>query len=390
MLAAGAMPLAVWVLGRFPGAVENIYTDRIGQYVGRALARVSSMVPFSLAETLMVVLVLSGVGAGTLAMYHVARGRRRFTNAALCGVLRLGAVAGGIIVIFYLAWGFNYARADLVQRMHWQTFAEKALAKPDADRLARLCEESVEAGNRAYAGAFGCEDLGRPSTPQFVKSRQTVALTMKEVDAAVERAYVRVTERLQLHPMFALSRGRAKPVLLSPLMSRLLIMGFYSPWTGEANYDREVPACRLPEVIAHEKAHQRGVTSEDEANFFAFLACTSSEDPYVRYAGCLMAQRLLLPELGKLDVERAKTIIAKRFKGVQRDADAVRAFIVAHSGIVSAAGRAVNNAYLKANRVKAGVKSYQLSAQLILVFAEFNGGTCVPPGVAPVQVKPLE
>jgi hypothetical protein len=95
MLAAGAMPLAVWVLGRFPGAVENIYTDRIGQYVGRTLARVSSMVPFSLAETLMVVLVLSGVGAGTLAMYHVARGLRRFTNAILCGVLRLGAVAGG-------------------------------------------------------------------------------------------------------------------------------------------------------------------------------------------------------------------------------------------------------------------------------------------------------
>jgi hypothetical protein len=90
-----------------------------------------------------------------------------------------------------------------------------------------------------------------------------------------------------------------------------------------------------------------------------------------------MAQRLLLPELGELDLERAKAIIAKRFKGVQRDADAVRAFIVAHSGIVSAAGRAVNNAYLKANRVKAGVKSYQLSARLILVFAEFNGGTCV-------------
>ncbi len=370
MLVAVAMPLAVWVLALFPGAVESIYTDCIGQYVGRALARVSSLVPFSLAETLMVVIVLSGVCAGTLAMYHVARGRRRFTNAILCGVLRLGAVVGGMIVIFYLAWGFNYARADLVRRMHWQAFAEEALAKPDADRLARFCEELVEAGNRAYADAFGCKDLGQPSTPP---------LTTKEVDAAVERAYVRVTERLHLHPMFALSRGRAKPVLLSPVMSRLLIMGFYSPWTGEANYDREVPACRLPEVIAHEKAHQRGVTSEDEANFFAFLACTSSDDPYVRYAGILTAQRLLLTELGELDVERAKAIIAKRFKGVQRDADAVRAFIVAHSGIVSAAGRAVNNAYLKANGVKAGVKSYQLSARLILVYAEFSGGTCVPP-----------
>jgi len=135
-------------------------------------------------------------------------------------------------------------------------------------------------------------------------------------------------------------------------------------------------------VIAHEKAHQRGVTSEDEANFFGFLACTSSDDTYVRYAGLLMAQRLLLPELGAIDAARAKGIIEKRFKGVQRDADAVRAFIMAHAGVVSNVGRAVNNAYLKANRVTAGVKSYQLSAQLILVFAEFNGGACVTEAAA--------
>ena len=380
ILASVAVTAAAWVLALFPRVIERVYTDVIGQLIGRALGRAASLVPFSVAEALMAVLVLWIVGAIALAAYQVARGRRRLKNAAVCGLLRFGAVVGGIVIFFYFAWGFNYARADLVQRMGWRAFAEKALAKPDAARLAGLCEELVAAGNGEYERAFGCEDIGRPSAPP---------LPMEKLDTVLNDAYARVAERLDLDPSFAIPRARAKPVLLSRIMSRLLIMGFYSPWTGEANYNTEVPACRLPEVIAHEKAHQRGVTSEDEANFFGFLACISSGDPYVRYSGYLMAQRLLLPELAEIDLTRAKDIIAKRFKGVQRDADAVRAFIMANIGVVSTAGRAVNNAYLTANRVKGGVRSYQLSAQLILVFAEINGGSCVLSDALP-QATPAD
>jgi len=374
ILAGVAVSISVWVLALFPRVVERVYTDLIGQSIARALGRVSSLAPFSVAEALLIVLILWVLGALVVAVYHVARGKRHLRNAVLCGLLRVGAVAGGIVIFFYLAWGFNYARADLVQRMGWQSFAQKALAKPDAERLTRLCEELVEAGNREYQRTFGCEDLGRPSAPP---------MPVRKLDHILNDAYMLVAERLDLDPAFALPRCKAKPMFFSGIISRLLILGFYSPWTGEANYNTQVPACRLPEVIAHEKAHQGCVTSEDEANFFGFLVCISSGEPYVRYSGYLMAQRLLLPELADMNLMRAKDIIAKRFKGVQRDADAVRAFITAHTGIVSMAGRAVNNAYLTANRVKGGVKSYQMSAQLILVFAEFNGGSCVVQATPP-------
>ncbi len=368
VVVAGAMSAAVWILGHFPSVVERAYTERAGYFVGRALGVVSGLFPVSAVEILMIALAFCGVFFSARGVYQVVRRKRSAGNAFVCAVFRLAETAGAIVAFFYLSWGINYARADLVRRTHWESYAEKALGKPDAERLAKLCDELVEASNAEYVRALGVEDLGRPSSPVFAVSH---------TDAAIESAYVRVTERLKLHPTFAVSRGKAKPVLISPVMSRLLISGFYSPWTGEANYNTEVPACKLSEVIAHEKAHQRGITSEDEANFFGFLACISSEDPYVRYSGYLMAQRQLLPELGNLDGMRAKAIIAKRFKGVQRDADAIRAFIASHRGRVSAVGSAVNNAYLKANRVSAGVKSYQLSAQLILVFVESNGGTCV-------------
>ncbi len=365
MLLGCATLLAFTVAARFPGAVETIYTDHVGQRIGRMLGWVSSFVPFSVAETLLVAIVGAVLGSCGIAAYHVVRGRRRIVNALARGALRLGALAGILVTVFYTGWGFNYARADLVHRMHWQD-----LPAMDTPQLATLCEELVAVTNEEYVRAMGSEDCGAPSAPP-----QSLAT----VDSQIDAAYVRVAERLHLHPTFAVSRGRAKPILMSFIMSRLLILGFYSPWTGEANYNRETPASRLPEVIGHEKAHQRGITSEDEANFFGFMVCASSDDPYLRYSGYAMAERQLLGELLKRDHDTAKALREKIVPGVRRDIKAMDEFVQTNRGAVSKASHAVNNAYLKANRVSAGVQAYQLSAKLILAFAQTNGGTCLIP-----------
>lgn len=368
ILAGCALPLVSRLLAAFPNAVEALYTERIGQGINRALTRISGLVPFSVVEALFLLLGLWFVASCSLAVYRVGLGKRHIGNAIACGVLRVGAVGAVLSVIFYVGWGFNYARADLITRMRWEAYAKGVSSEADLDDLGRLCEELISAGNRDYERATGCQDLGHPSAPPM----PTAAL-----DATLDKAYELVTRRLGLPASFGLSRGRAKPVALSAILSRLLILGFYSPWTGEANFNREMPACRLPEVLAHEKAHQRGVASEDEASFFGFLACISSDEPYARYSGYLMGQRQLLPELGKRDLQRLKSLLRKRDPGVQRDADAINQFREAHLGVASKVGLVVNNVYLKANRVKEGVKAYQRSAQLILVFARVNGGTCL-------------
>ncbi len=80
-------------------------------------------------------------------------------------------------------------------------------------------------------------------------------------------------------------------------MNHLGIVGIHFPWTGEADYNYTVPAFQLPHAIAHEKAHRRGVASEDEANFIGYLANALSDAPYARCSGFLFAQRQLLGEL---------------------------------------------------------------------------------------------
>ena len=371
ILTAIAALAVVYVFSHLPNGVESIYSAWVGPLVGLLLARISGVAPFSLVEILFglsVVWFLLSFGTG---VYHVVRGKRRALNAIVCGFLRLGVVVGVLLLIFYVSWGLNYARPGLVTRMGWEEEAPKSIsssAKADVDELARLCEELVEAANFEYERANGCRELERPSAPSG---------SWRALDKVIDKAYVGVAERLGLGRLFAASRGRAKPVAVSGLMCRLLILGFYSPWTGEANYNCLAPACKLPQTIAHEKSHQRGIASEDEANFFGYLACVHSDDPYVRYSGYLFAQRTLLSELLKVDRDRAKALLKKRHPGVQRDVDAIHEFTKRHHGTLSKVSHATNNAYLKANRVKGGIRSYQMCSRLIVAFSRVNGGACL-------------
>ena len=370
-LLAGLIALLLGqLLARFPRFVEVVYTEHAGQWIGRTLSAFTRWYPWSVMEVAVTVLLGWLLFGAARAIYHVVRGRRRLLNALACGALRLCALVGFILVSFYAVWGVNYDRADLITRLNWEQWATAPAAEAGAAELEKICAELVAAANREYELAMGGDDCGRPSSPP---------MSMADLDRDIDAAYVQVAQRLGLHPSFAVSRGPAKPVLNSWVMSAQLISGEYTPWTGEANYNRNIPPCNLPEVIAHEKAHQRGVTSEDEANFFGFLVCAFSDNAYARYSAYFMAQRQLLGELGRRDPEKMKALLRLRCPGIKRDVDAMNAYYNAHVGRVSRVQSRVNDLYLKANHVKGGVQAYGRSAALIMAFARSNGGTCVLP-----------
>ena len=366
----GIVVLAIaWGLGQSTDFVENVYANGFGQSVGRGLATVSGLLPTSGAEVAIILLTSWLLIHAGRAAWHVGWRKRRALNAIACGGLHFGALAMILLSLFYIFWGLNYSRAPIIEREDWHEYA-KAPEDREAqtEELEALCEELVLATNQSYLVALGGEDYGAPSSPRTEWSN---------IDKAIDSGYERVQKEVQLDESFAASRGPAKPVALSQLMNYLHIGGFYFPWTGEANYNRLQPNVSIPFVIAHEKAHQRCITSEDEANFFGFLACTRSGDAYVAYSGYLFAQRQLLNELADLNPERTRELVEMRVPGVQRDVDDLRAYWTALqqgvAGKVGEASGAVNDAYLKANKVEAGVQSYRLSAELLVVYARKQG-----------------
>ena len=78
-----------------------------------------------------------------------------------------------------------------------------------------------------------------------------------------------------------------KPLYTSDFFSQQYIMGYYFPFSLEANYNNWMYISNMPASMCHELSHLKGFILEDEANFIGYLACVDSEDDFFRYSAYL-------------------------------------------------------------------------------------------------------
>lgn len=367
---AGAAALgATALLSRTPEVADAVWGRGVGPWIAFFLSRVTELFPFALVEPLFAILLVARLVRAAAATRDVVRKRRKLGATLRSGALILARDVGIAIVLFYALWGLGYAQSPLERRLGWGDRPSSLLGSSDvgADvaELSRLAEEMVAAANEAYIALHGTEDAGAPTR------RGNVAA----LDAAVERGWRRAAETIDLPSVAARRHGRAKRLLASPLLRRAGLSGFYCPFTGEANVNDSVPAVALPQVLAHEKAHQRAINREDEANFLGWFAAASASDPLVRYSAAIFAQRQLLHALLLVNESRARALILDRLPGVQRDVDDLRVYWRVSEGRTGQLAEHLNDVYLRTNRVSEGVASYGRSVELLLAWARLRGGS---------------
>ena len=361
---AGAAAFIVFrLLVMAPGLTEAIYGRGIGPLFASLLSSITGIVPFSLAEIVIVVFVGRQLLGAAKGIDQVRNADRRLANALAAGVLRIGADIGVVVATFYLVWGFNYARPPLESRQQWNG------AEAGVEELARLAQEMIEAANFEYATITGADDSGQP----------TVGPQDTELIAQLTTGW-QATEEILGAPASALvGFGNPKGLWASTMLDYGQTSGFYFPWTGEANYNLGTPDVNKPQVIAHEMSHQRGFAPEDEANFTGYLAASLADEPYPRYSAYVFAQRQLLAALSRYDRDRARNLAGLRLPGVQRDIRAASEYWQQFEGRTSRATRSMNNAYLRTNRVPGGILSYNRSVELLIAYARSRGGWLVRP-----------
>ena len=347
-----------------PGLVEAVYARTLGPWFTRSLSLVTGVFPFSLVELMLLSYAAWLSVAGGRAVIAVARKRRGARNALRGGGLRLARDAGVILFLFYSLWGFNYARRPLAERLEWP-----AWEAPDTETLTQLATQAVTAANQAYFDIHNTDDAGVP-TP--------MPSEVAELDRALEAGWSRAATRLNLPPATSKRYGRVKRLVLSSIVARFGIAGFYFPWTAEANVLRHSPAVSRAQSMAHEKAHQRGTGPESEASFLGFVAGALAPHPHARYSAFVFAQRHLLAALARADREAWRELASQVSPGVRRDLEDLSNYWRQFQGIGTDVGRAVNDRFLRANRVQGGVLSYGRAVRLLITFAEQNGGNLRP------------
>ncbi len=129
-----------------------------------------------------------------------------------------------------------------------------------------------------------------------------------------------------------------------------------------------MPDYTLPFTAAHEFAHQRGISREDEANFVAYLACIESDDPYVRYSGYLNLYEYVASALYSADHDAYFEVSGKLPAEVRAEMSAYNRFFEKYRHNVAATvSGAVNDTYLKSQGTP-GEKSYGMVVDLAVAY----------------------
>lgn len=337
------------MLGHSPSFAESVFGRWVGPVLGWLLARASGWIPFSLAEWVLLLAAVHWIGRWVTASRLDGRRLRALGRATLLN-LRDWSV---IVALFTLLFGVQYRRPPLAERMDWPR-------EIPPGQLERSTEASLLEVNGLYLELHGTSDAGRPTR---------LAGSFSSVDRALERAWPGVAAEFGLGPAASWTRGRTKGLLISPVLARLGLSGFYFPWTGEANRNRDVPAMRAPHVAAHEKAHQRGIAREDEASFLGWAVARRSSSPLARYSAAMYAHRRYLAALSYRDPDRARALLEARLPGVQRDVDDLRAYWNRYEGPATELATSVNDRYLRSQSIEDGVHSYGRSLRLLLAYA---------------------
>jgi hypothetical protein len=163
--------------------------------------------------------------------------------------------------------------------------------------------------------------------------------------------------------------SRVKPVMLSEPWSYTHITGVYTFFTGEANINVNFPDYTIPYTAAHELAHQRGISREDEANFVAFLVCMESDDPYIRYSGCLNLYEYVASALSSADRELYTKLYRSLPVEIREEERAYSLFFDKYRENVAAdVSQSVNNSYLQSQGNPEGTRSYNMVVDLAVAY----------------------
>ena len=153
------------------------------------------------------------------------------------------------------------------------------------------------------------------------------------------------------------------------------MMGYYFPFSMEANYNTSMYIVNVPATLCHELAHLKGFIYEDDANFIGFLACINSDDPFYRYSGYLSVLNYVEKEYKKASgkqefgsVSLAKSVRADDIFLTSEAWERVEENAVVETAVVKAASNQFTETTLVINGVSDGMKSYSRVVQLLLEY----------------------
>ena len=348
LLAAALLQLAA---RKFTGFAQW-YAVTVYPLIVGTLGRLTGLFPFSVVEIGLYALIL-------FCLFCLIRNFRRPAKLLSGAFL----IASTLAFVFTVNCGINYYRKP------FSADSGLTIRKSSTEELYALCSYLVD----QVCAAKGDLDALSPYEGQTTATPGPTLSGLNRYGTSGRKAMEQLGE---LFPDLDGFYPRPKALLVSRILSVQQLCGIYSPFTVEANYNREMPRYNVPHTICHELSHLKGFMREDEANFIGYMACIGSDDPEFRYSGYLTGWVYAGNALAKADMDAYITLHQKLPPEAVADLAYNNAYWNHFDGKVAEASTRMNDTYLKLQNQTDGVKSYGRMVDLMLAYyAESLAGT---------------
>ena len=309
--------------------IDYYYSRGIYPFIAAGFSSLSNRIPFSLWDIFWLMTVLSVITGIFLVLF------RKIKLSRL--LLRIAQLMALLYTLFYLVWGFNYFRPKLELRNGWEKpKAEEALFR---DRL----DSMILHTNLSHIS------ISPDDYPL--------------IDRLIEESYLKNSMVLGID--YPNGLRRPKTMLFSSFFAKSGVSGYFGPFFNEVHLNYYLLPMEYPFVLAHEKAHQFGITNEAEANLAAFIVCTTSSDQRLQYSGYVNLLVYFLSDGASL--KDSKAFIRKIEKPVIFDLRFQRHHWQGlQNRTLDQVQTAANNAYLKTNHIEEGVRNYNQVVGLVM------------------------
>ena len=350
LFAFGVLALIVHIIS----IISPHFADFIARYVGSAvrliLAKLTSWIPFSLAELILLLLPLILAFLIVLGVKAIRSDKKHAYLRYICSLL-------AIITTFYSLFVFTLGTAYQGTTLYEKLGVKKPKYEDPSDLVA-LCEYLRDSANECAENITFTE-----------KNGSVMPYSRGELNDLLNEACIKAADK---YSFIAPLRSRFKDVMLSTPMTYTHISGVYTYYTGESNINTNFPDYTIPYTAAHEMAHQRGIAREEEANFVAYLICMESDDNYVRYSAYINLLEYVQSALYKADKKAYSAFYRTLGEDIVTEYRAYDEFFDNYRENVAAnVSGAVNNAYLQSQGQSAGTMSYSLVVGLAVAYLDY-------------------
>ncbi len=294
-----------------------------------------SWIPFSAGDVLYIML-------GGAILYLFIRLFKREKRAA--SMLKILIILNVFYFIYQVFWGMLYFQTPIIKKLSSQEKPETEKAKKLALRYLEKCKTTRQSVHEDHSGVFIIRDL--KSVQQEILLQQT-------------RLPRNISDKKASQVL------SMKPSIFKYVMSFTGILGYYNPFTAEAQYNSELPSTFIPFTTAHESSHQLGFAREQEANFVGYLIGVNSGNTDLKYSTEYFTLKSLLRFISDKDPKFVKSVLDNYSPAMKRDRAYEKKFIFTHQGWLDDFFGYTNNLFLKTNQQE-GAVTYSYFIDLLL------------------------